>query len=792
MDKTRDVRRGGSSRFSRQKLLAGLEKPKKERLVKKLSVVVNKAVISSFEDSEMGYHSNNLSDRENETPSQSQSSMSSATAKRFKLPKKLFDDCNGVDHSSIPRKLRSAVKKRNPESMSPPLPDSKKLNHTVGEMESLKKDGLKKSKLNIKQGSSDWSQKEVIGPITKDEEEVVETLYAMAGMFPENDSVNNSKLESSPSEAKPPALREHRESCTPAVKVTEEELGSTFPLRTSEAAPSSNVESSQKETAKTSAEVEEKPDSKSFHVKTDSCVPPVNVHSTMPLLAKREHNSDEPSCNPVTFQGLPEPCRDSGLEQSTQETSLTGKPELAVGSTTLRSEQVQQDTATESWRNGLALWPGLSPMVLLGAGSSGPSLQSTKIPAWLDAAVGASKPYSLENGPSTRKVDFTPNKPYSLENGPSTRKVFKGATTNRSLKRCAGHVYISRLIRDLQMPENKEKSHLQCNQLKPPDEGQRQETHMVIYDFDKTRKGLNGVISVNSIGSTTAERNSSEARSGILQHKRLHHDQLQTATESGLQTLQKQVSSTIYDQLQTATESGLQTLQKQSFNFLSLSAGGLGAEDTNSFSRTRNNALEPSSEFQVSHLHSLPQHQNFMPIAMPQTHYTSSYPDKISTSGTGSTQQVKLQLPSYLSSPFLGPAHTSSTILTKQHQQQQQQLWPAQLAAQYRPTGHSTAMSQFSNWPNGRQDPTLIPCPQSLISPAPTSLEVLRPKYSTNSQHQHQHWLQHQQLMTITSSLPSSRVKRQDHHLPLVYEEIEGGFRTGSSLSLQLLCNERL
>lgn len=751
MDKTRDVRRGGSSRFSRQKLLAGLEKPKKERLVKKLSVVVNKAVISSFEDSEMGYHSNNLSDRENETPSQSQSSMSNATAKRFKLPKKLFDDCNGVDHSSIPRKLRSAVKKRNPESMSPPLPDSKKLNHTVGEMELLKKDGLKKSKLNIvKQGSSDWSQKEVIGPITKDEEEVVETLYAMAGMFPENDSVNNSKLESAPSEAKPPALREHRESCTPAVKdsaVTKEELGSTFPLRTSEAAPSSNVESSQKETAKTSAEVEEKPDSKSFHVKTDSCVPLVNVHSTMPLLAKREHNSDEPSCNPVTFQVLPEPCRDSGLEQSTQETSLTGKPELAVGSTTLRSEQ---DTATESWRNGLALWPGLSPMVLLGAGSSGPSLQSTKIPAWLDAAVGASKPYSLENGPSTRKV-------------------FKGATTNRSLKRCAGHVYISRLIRDLQMPENKEKSHLQCNQLKPPDEGQRQETHMVIYDFDKTRKGLNGVISVNSIGSTTAERNSSEARSGILQHKRLHHDQLQTATESGLQTL-----------------------QKQSFNFLSLSAGGLGAEDTNSFSRTRNNALEPSSEFQVSHLHSLPQHQNFMPIAMPQTHYTSSYPDKISTSGTGSTQQVKLQLPSYLSSPFLGPAHTSSTILTKQHQQQQQQLWPAQLAGQCRPTGHSTAMSQFSNWPNGRQDPTLIPCPQSLISPGPTSLEVLRPKYSTNSQHQHQHWLQHQQLMTITSSLPSSRVKRQDHHLPLVYDELEGGFRTGSSLSLQLLCNERL
>lgn len=168
----------------------------------------------------------------------------------------------------------------------------------------------------------------------------------MAGMFPENDSENKSKLESAPSEAKPPALQEHMETCTPAVKgnirffppiasssdyifffqfvsflscmfsldsaVTKEELGSTFPLRTSEAAPLSNVESSQKETTKTSAEVEEKPDTKSFHVKTDSCVPPVNVHSTMPLLAKREHNSDEPLCNPVTFQVLPEPCRDSG------------------------------------------------------------------------------------------------------------------------------------------------------------------------------------------------------------------------------------------------------------------------------------------------------------------------------------------------------------------------------------------------------------------------------------------------------------------------------------------------
>lgn len=39
-----------------------------------------------------------------------------------------------------------------------------------------------------------WTPREVVsGPITKDEEEVAETLYALAGMFPDNDSNQNSK-----------------------------------------------------------------------------------------------------------------------------------------------------------------------------------------------------------------------------------------------------------------------------------------------------------------------------------------------------------------------------------------------------------------------------------------------------------------------------------------------------------------------------------------------------------------------------------------------------------------------
>lgn len=63
--------------------------------------------------------------------------------KKFKLPRKFLKDCNGVDHASVPRKIRSAVKKRGRESI---FGDSEKVNHRMNGMESPQKDGIKKSK----------------------------------------------------------------------------------------------------------------------------------------------------------------------------------------------------------------------------------------------------------------------------------------------------------------------------------------------------------------------------------------------------------------------------------------------------------------------------------------------------------------------------------------------------------------------------------------------------------------------------------------------------------------------
>ena len=46
-----------------------------------------------------------------------------------------------------------------------------------------------------KQGSTDWSPRPTVyGPITKDEAEVAETLYALAGMFPGKCLNNKSEL----------------------------------------------------------------------------------------------------------------------------------------------------------------------------------------------------------------------------------------------------------------------------------------------------------------------------------------------------------------------------------------------------------------------------------------------------------------------------------------------------------------------------------------------------------------------------------------------------------------------
>ncbi|BBG94825.1 hypothetical protein Prudu_003202 [Prunus dulcis] len=105
---------------------------------------------------------------------------------------------------------------------------------------------------------------------------------------------------------------------------------------------------------------------------------------------------------------------------------------------------------------------------------------------------------------------------------------------------------------------------------------------------------------------------------------------------------------------------------------------------------------------------------------------------------------------------------------------------PVQTSGNY---GTCSSLSKLAKWKAGDYADSMRP---SCYVSFPSTLDLVGPKYAPLSQQQQQ------QLMAVTSSFPPGRVKRQDHHLPSVYEESGGGFRAGSALPLQLLCSERL
>ncbi|KAL9395537.1 hypothetical protein Peur_009790 [Populus x canadensis] len=754
MNKNKDVR-PRASRFSRQqikqsgqKLLSGLNGGdfvvswEKSKRIKRLSAVNNNNSesnkgscsydVEEEKKCEMGGGEGcDVFDKEVLQAPSATIGIASTSNKKFKLPRKLIDDCNGV----VPRKLRSAMKKRNRESVSPPFPDSKKLSHTHGGVESLKRDGLKKLGLKVTQPGPDWSSKQsVCGPITKDEEEVVETLYSLAGMFANNEEPKNDcKLGNASLDASRSTLQERSESDSPIIEAVKEDLNSICLPRIDEAAE----ETWHVETAKVDClnepSFQEWPTLSSDKVQGElgSCVAQVNLPT---MFAKQEEL--KPLCDSFNLFIAPEQYQDTvKVKQSTQlETSLERKPDIALGLTATVSQQDQRHTICQSKTNGPALWPGLSSTVSSGACNYGSSSQSsaTKFPSWMDTDCGATRPSSFQKCSSTGKAS-------------------KVNTGKRSWKRSSTHVYISRLIRVLQIPESRDSLPLHLNQLRPHDI-LRQGVFMTINNFNGNRNGLNGATPSRAIVNMT-DKNSN-------QRQRLHQDQPQTPP-------------------------GVYNSQKQTFNFLSLSTGG-GSLEANNISNGVGNRSEQSAQQKFPYLHShlQQQHSTLASFPMSQAYCTSSsYPDQ------PAAQQARVLQPPYFGNLYCG-SRTSPSGFAKQqqkqqqeHQEQLQRLWEAQLAAaQYRTSANSTTMTQFPNWQNVRQvSPTQISRAQPTI-PTLSSQEALGPKYAQISQ---------QQLMTITT-LPHARVRRQDHHLSSVYEETGGGFRTVGALPLQLLCNDRL
>ncbi|KAG7587172.1 hypothetical protein ISN45_Aa02g024000 [Arabidopsis thaliana x Arabidopsis arenosa] len=325
----RDVmmRRGATNRFSnKQQSGSGFSTKSKKGMLKKLCLADDKLKQETSYDETLP-----CPDLENEV-----------SKKKSKLPKKNLKDTNGVDHASVPRKLRSAMKKRNLESVSKLSSVSKRLNLSKTGIESFKKDQEMEANAIVPESMM----------ISKDEKEVAETLYGLAGMFTETDSIDKKCHE--------------------------------------------------KETRKVDSILVVEDD----YTKAESLKPVVSVLS---------------SAKTKQIDAMP-------LEQSDKQFSTTGLKQSSsvnVNDAPARVNETKIATSDKDYKsNGLLLWPGLSSTTVHSGAQVLSKSSSTKLPPWMGQAVSPSNSASLLSEP--------------LRVQP------------RKLKRCASHIYISRLIKVLQ------------------------------------------------------------------------------------------------------------------------------------------------------------------------------------------------------------------------------------------------------------------------------------------------------------------------------------------------------
>ncbi|XP_027329660.1 uncharacterized protein LOC113846042 isoform X3 [Abrus precatorius] len=527
-----------------------------------------------------------------------------ANAKRFKLPKNFFNDCNGVHHASVPRKLRSATKKLSRESV---LLDSEKVNHKMNGIESPKKVSIKKCKVSVKQGMrGEWSPREGIsGPITKDEEEVAETLYALAGMFPYNGSNHSSgaqDVESLPDNSL--VLQESEDNASAALEVPATAQGA------SPCCPESSPRDASKIVCLNESIGQEQP---SLLASAEFLMPSHSISSTMRFQTMSVMVNGENS-NKVALHDS-ELCLAMGLNIPRQSRISENEMKSDVEFEAARDIRQQQHMIKELKGNdGLALWPGLSA----GAPAGHAYLQSsaTKAPDWLEAAI------------CTYKQDLMETSTCS-----PSGKISEVGIHKRSWKRCAAHVHISHIIQSLEVPKRqvtKESELFECHQMRAH-EGSKSGVLLEVHNI--TGMG-------NGIASATV-RNPHKSKNVILQQQ-CHYRDISQATPTP----------------------GVYGPQKQNFNFLSLSAGSNGLKVDNNYNKIASR-LEPLSKLQVPYFQSLAQQHGVMPIPTAQSQYAStSYPDQLSVAGP----QVRMQQPHYYGSPLCG-THYSPTVLNKQEHQ---------------------------------------------------------------------------------------------------------------------------
>ncbi|XP_058780796.1 uncharacterized protein LOC131654890 isoform X2 [Vicia villosa] len=576
--------------------------------------------------------------------------------------KKVFNECNGVDHASVPRKIRSAMKKRGRESI---LTDSEKLKYGI---ESAQKDSIKKSKKQVE-----------LGPITKDEQEVAETLYALAGMFPTNDE---SELD--------------RESKKLSVSQDQDESANVI---YQEATEDVNLiaESSAKGAVKNSPLSEAVGveqiglhRSEDFSVATHSTTPKVNLQGVT-MMVKRSENDVKAELHDSEL------CLGMGLNASTQSqiSQIGGKVDVEYETAGgIDCKQEQHIIKYQRENDGLTLWTGSTARASTAINAS--YLQSSaaaKAPHWLNAAI------------SNSKHDF-------MERSSSGGKISKTSVRKKSWKSCAAHVHISQLIRSLELPKPqvaKEPELYECDQIRVQHQGSK---CGVLTDAQNSNTTRNGNAFAARTVQSASLKNFPENKNGVLQQQ-CHFLDISLS--------------------QPSPTPSKHAPQSQSFNFLSLSAGcnGLKVDDCLIKGGSR---LGPFSKSQAPYFRSIQQqHGGLMAIPTTSNQYTStSYLDQLPTAGP----QVRLQQPHYYGTPLCGTQYSS----TNSYKQQYQNIWAAQLVTQGGSSGvnNNIMRVQYPNWQSGRHETGVVNPGVQVMVPyhSLASLESLGSKITSISDQQ--------------------------------------------------------
>lgn len=313
------MKRGAKKQRHTNKLLFGAlqfsKKPKKQEKVRSLSAVT-----------QMSCH---VTEKQQEHP------------KRFKVHNNFLNGCYGA---SVPRKLRSAMKKRGRESI---LHDKEKKNHKFNGIESLEKDNVKKSKKQ--EIGQNWSQRGVSGSITKDEEEVAETLYALATMFPHSGSNHIIKeLDGEPFMENSSVLQDMKENVN-ASSLEASVQGESFCRESCLPGESSKITSLNE-----TINGQELFERAKLLVASHSTIPSTNLQ-TMPETVNHEYREK------VALDDS-ELCLAMGLNMTGQSqiSQCERKPDVELDAARNFDSKQKQQLMNEQVKNeGLALWPGL-------------------------------------------------------------------------------------------------------------------------------------------------------------------------------------------------------------------------------------------------------------------------------------------------------------------------------------------------------------------------------------------------------------------------------------------------